>query len=121
MTAENTSSEPGSAFWHGTGFMRSPGSVSSWCGCREPSSGRRLGARCPQRGHEGHGSWYLSLELPAGPDGRRRRIRRGGFPARSRTEAAVAAGAGVLWVGGTLPAVGLDEALDELVDVACLG
>ena len=72
-------------------FMRSSGSVYSWCGCREPSSGRRLGARCPQRGHEGHGSWYLSLELPAGRDGRRRRIRRGGFPARSRTEAAVAA------------------------------
>jgi integrase len=70
--------------------MRSSGSVYSWCGCREPNSGRRLGARCPQRGHEGHGSWYLSLELPAGPDGRRRRIRRGGFPARAAAEQALA-------------------------------
>jgi integrase len=37
-----------------------------------------MGSRCPLRGDEGHGSWYLSLELPAAPDGRRRRIRRGG-------------------------------------------
>jgi hypothetical protein len=70
--------------------MRSSGSVYSWCGCREPNSGRRLGARCPQRSHEGHGSWYLSLELPAGPDGRRRRIRRGGFPAPAAAEQALA-------------------------------
>jgi hypothetical protein len=40
---------------------------------------------------------------------------------RSRTGAAVAAGTGILWVGGALPAVGLDEALDEFVDVARLG
>ena len=70
--------------------MRSSGSVYSWCGCREPSSGRRPGACCPQRGYEGHGSWYLSLELPAGPDGRRRRIRRGGFPARGAAEQVLA-------------------------------
>jgi integrase len=70
--------------------MRSSGSVYSWCGCREPGSRRRLGARCPHRGREGHGSWYLSLELPAGPDGRRRRIRRGGFPDRAAAEQALA-------------------------------
>jgi hypothetical protein len=29
-----------------------------------------------------HGSWYVRLELPAGLDGRRRRIRRGGYPSR---------------------------------------
>ena len=45
--------------------MSSLGSVYAWCGCREPGSGRRLGARCPRRGRAGHGSWYLSLELPA--------------------------------------------------------
>jgi hypothetical protein len=28
------------------------------------------------------GSWYVRLELPGGPDGRRRRIRRGGYPSR---------------------------------------
>ena len=70
--------------------MSSWGSVYSWCGCREPGSGRRLGAQCPQRGRAGHGSWYLSLELPAGPDGRRRRIRRGGFPTRTVAEQALA-------------------------------
>ncbi len=68
--------------------MRSPGSVYCWCGCREPG-GRRLGARCRLRGRDGHGSWYLSLELPAGPDGRRRRIRRGGFTSRAGAEAAL--------------------------------
>jgi hypothetical protein len=52
--------------------------------------GRRLGARCPQRGQDGHGSWYLSLELPAGPDGRRRRIRHGGFPSKIGAEQALA-------------------------------
>ena len=29
-----------------------------------------------------HGSWYVRLELPAGLDGQRRRIRRGGYPSR---------------------------------------
>jgi len=70
--------------------MSSWGSVYAWCGCREPGSGRRLGARCPRRGRAGHGSWYLSLQLPAEPGGRRRRIRRGGFPARAAAEQALA-------------------------------
>ena len=64
--------------------MRSQGYVYSWCGCRALASGRRMGARCRLRGEAGHGSWYLSLELAAAPDGRRRRIRRGGFPSRHR-------------------------------------
>jgi integrase len=45
------------------------------------------GARC---GEDGHGSWYLSLELPAAPDGSRRRIRRGDFPSRDSAETALA-------------------------------
>ena len=58
---------------------------------RVPGPGdRRLGSRCPRRGQRGHGSWYLSLELPAGLDGRRRRIRRGGFPTRKAAEKALA-------------------------------
>jgi len=44
----------------------------------------------PQRGRAGHGSWYLSLELPAGLEGQRRRIRRGGFPSRRAAEQALA-------------------------------
>jgi len=70
--------------------MRSQGYVYSWCGCRAPASGRRMGARCRLRGEAGHGSWYLSLELAAAPDGRRRRIRRGGFPSRASAETALA-------------------------------
>jgi hypothetical protein len=66
------------------------GSVYSWCGCRDPVTGGRLGRRCPYRGRPGHGSWYLSLELPAGLDGRRRRIRRGGFPTRKAAARALA-------------------------------
>jgi hypothetical protein len=66
------------------------GSVYSWCGCRDPATGGRLGCRCPRRGQRGHGSWYLSLELPAGLDRRRRRIRRGGFPTRRAAGQALA-------------------------------
>jgi hypothetical protein len=69
--------------------MSARGSVYSWCGCRDPVTGGRLGSRCPLRGKPGHGSWYLSLELPAGLDGHRRRIRRGGFPTRKAAEKAL--------------------------------
>src|SRR5712691_8628425 len=37
-----------------------------------------------------HGSWYVRLELPAGLDGRRRRIRRGGYPSRKAAAAVLA-------------------------------
>lgn len=60
-------------------IMRTHGSVYTWCGCREKATGRRLGSRCPRRGQAGHGSWYLSLELPAAADGSLRRVRRGGY------------------------------------------
>jgi hypothetical protein len=50
------------------------------CGCQDPNSGRAMGARCPRLAAErSHGSWYLRLELGAGTDGRRRRVRRGGL------------------------------------------
>lgn len=70
--------------------MSAQGSVYSWCGCRDPVAGGRLGSRCPQRGQRGHGSWYLSLELPAGADGHRHRIRCGGFPTRKAAAKALA-------------------------------
>ena len=69
--------------------MRSQGSVYSWCGCRDQRSGRRLGSGCPRWGQPGHGSWYVSVELPAGPGGDRRRIRCGGFPDRAAAQAAL--------------------------------
>ena len=56
-------------------------------GTSEP--GRRLGARCPRRGEPGHGSWYLSIELPPGPGEDRRRIRRSGYPDQAGARAAL--------------------------------
>jgi hypothetical protein len=48
--------------------MSSQGCVYSWCGCRDTRGGQRMGVRCPLRGQEAHGSWYLSLELPPALD-----------------------------------------------------
>jgi hypothetical protein len=45
----------------------------------------------PAAGAGRHGSWYLRLDLPTGPDGRRRRIRRGGYASPRAAVAALAA------------------------------
>jgi Phage integrase, N-terminal SAM-like domain len=68
--------------------MSAQGRVYSFCGCRAGTTGRRLGCRCPRRGEPGHGSWYVSAELPAGPD-RTRRLRRGGFPDETAARSAL--------------------------------
>jgi integrase len=63
------------------------------CRCRD-EYGRDLGARCPRlRRADGswnprHGEWYFTLDLPAGPGGKRRRMRRGGFTSRDDAAAA---------------------------------
>jgi integrase len=63
--------------------MAGEGSVFRRCGCVDPVTGRQYGTRCPRLGAGGrHGSWYVRLELPGGLDGRRHRIRRGGYPSR---------------------------------------
>jgi hypothetical protein len=63
--------------------MAGEGSVFRRCGCTDPVTGRQYGSRCPRLAAGGrHGSWYVRLELPVGLDGRRRRIRRGGYPSR---------------------------------------
>ena len=54
-------------------------------GCLNPDTRRRWEIHCPQLTRTGHGSWYLTVELPPGPDGARRRLRRGGY--RTRAEA----------------------------------
>ncbi|MGW2938013.1 tyrosine-type recombinase/integrase [Streptomyces sp. NPDC001156] len=41
---------------------------------------------CPQLRKRDHGTWYYSFELPAGPDGKRQRAKKGGF--RTQEEAA---------------------------------
>lgn len=63
-----------------------PGSVFKRCGCRAAVTGRMLGAACELLPLEGHGSWYLCMDPPPEPDGRRHRLRRGGFAA-GRTRA----------------------------------
>ena len=63
--------------------MTDQGSVYRRCGCVDPATGRQLGRNCPRLAGSRHGSWYLDLELPAGPDGRRCRIRRGGYTSRA--------------------------------------
>jgi integrase len=90
----------------------SAGGVYRRCGCLHPETGKPWGRSCPKLvpGRR-HGSWYLRLELPADLDGRRRRIRRGGFATRKAAEEALArlrtpsagdAGAGMLTVGDWL-------------------
>jgi hypothetical protein len=51
------------------------------CGCRDARSGRLLGAGCPALAERGHGSWYFDCAV-GGFQGRRERIRRGGYPTR---------------------------------------
>jgi integrase len=59
------------------------------CGCRDPLTGRKLGADCPQLASRRHGAWYFVTELPAGIDGKRRQLKRGGFATHAAAEAAL--------------------------------
>jgi integrase len=70
--------------------MISEGCVYRRCGCVDPATGRQYGRACPRLAGGRHGSWYVRLELPAGLDGRRRRIRRGGYPSRAAAVAVLA-------------------------------
>jgi hypothetical protein len=67
------------------------GCVYQRCGCTDPVTGRQYGRACPRlAAGSRHGSWYVRLELPAGLDGHRRRIRRGGYPSRKAAVAVLA-------------------------------
>jgi hypothetical protein len=70
--------------------MSGQGSVYKRCGCVDPVTRRQSGGRCPRLAGSRHGSWYIDLGLPAGPAGRRRRIRRGGYPSRAAATAVLA-------------------------------
>jgi len=59
------------------------------CGCRDRRTGRQAGRRCPLLARRGDGSWYLTAELPAGPEGQRRRVRLGGYQTRAAAQAAL--------------------------------
>jgi integrase len=64
------------------------------CKCRNADD-KELGAECPKlKRSDGswnpkHGTWYFALELPPGPNGKRRpRMRRGGYATRDDATAA---------------------------------
>jgi hypothetical protein len=67
--------------------MDSNGGVLKRCGCRDPRTGRLLGTCCPALPERGHGSWYFDCAV-AGLQGRRERVRRGGYPTRREALAA---------------------------------
>lgn len=58
------------------------------CGCVNPETGRQWGSHCPLLGRRCHGTWYFEIELPAGRDGKRQQLRRGGYGTRRAAEAA---------------------------------
>lgn len=66
------------------------GRVYKRCGCLNPDTRRGWGIHCPQLSRVGHGSWYLTVELPAGASGARRRLRRGGYRTRAEAHRALA-------------------------------
>jgi integrase len=61
------------------------GSTLKRCGCRDETTGRALGVRCPQLKRKGggwnpgHGAWAFQYELPRTTDGKRRQARRVGL------------------------------------------
>ncbi len=70
--------------------MSASGRVYKRCGCLNPETRRPWGVHCPRLPRTGHGSWYLAIELPAGPTGARRRLRRGGYRTRAEAQQALA-------------------------------
>ena len=69
------------------------GTTFKQCGCRDTSTGKPLGRKCPKlrRGNGWspvHGSWYYQLELPPRADGTRRPpLRHGGFATQTGAQA----------------------------------
>jgi integrase len=66
------------------------GSVFKRCRCRDPETGKDLGADCPRLKRQGHGSWWFRYEAPPGANGRRRQPRIGPFETQKEAEDALA-------------------------------
>ena len=70
------------------------GSTYKRCKCRD-ADGKELGAGCPKlkrstgAWNSKHGVWYFQLELEPGPNGKRRKVRKGGFETSDDAEAAL--------------------------------
>ncbi|MFE1787197.1 tyrosine-type recombinase/integrase [Streptomyces sp. NPDC059525] len=55
------------------------GSTYRRCSCRDPKSGKELGASCPKRNSRNHCTYSIRQELPPREDGSRRSFARGGY------------------------------------------
>lgn len=65
------------------------GRVYRRCSCRG-ENGKQLGARCPElAANSKHGRWTFAVDMP-NLDGRRKTLRRGGYPTRSAASRALA-------------------------------
>ncbi len=62
-------------------------SIHRRCACRD-HDGKQLGASCPKLGAKGHGSWTFVTDLPA-VNGKRKQVRRGGFPTKKAAQEAL--------------------------------
>src|SRR4051794_36307133 len=52
------------------------------CSCRD-DAGRQLGSACPRLAADSkHGTWYFAVDVPT-DSGRRKTMRRGGFPTKA--------------------------------------
>lgn len=66
------------------------GSVYKRCSCRDPQTGKPLGAQCPDLRKARHGSWYFRVDMPTLPGEKRRRPEYGPFAAKKDAEADLA-------------------------------
>ncbi len=66
------------------------GSTFKRCGCRDPETGKQLGARCPKLSRRTHGKWFGRYDTPGPRDGRRRQSTLGPFTTERDAEAALA-------------------------------
>ncbi|WP_084265241.1 Arm DNA-binding domain-containing protein [Actinomadura macra] len=70
------------------------GSTYKRCRCRG-ADGKEIGADCPRLHRKDgswnprHGTWYFQIELEPGPNGKRRKLRRGGFESEDDAEDAM--------------------------------
>lgn len=65
------------------------GSVRRVCACRDPQTGKQLGAKCQKLAASNHGSWQFVTSLPS-VAGKRRQLRKGGFTTKREASAELA-------------------------------
>lgn len=67
--------------------MNSKGRVYRRCACRDPETGKQLGAQCPAlKSDTKHGKWTFAVDVPT-LESRRKTVRRGGFATRRAAQA----------------------------------